>query len=552
MSILLSIENICLKAKKSKLNPLLIKKDVNKLNRYLGEENKLTLIESICFATILCKNLENERADLYELGEDFSISPIYSSSKILPSIESLLEKGLIIKTISKRGNGILRQKYYSIEPNVLNAIILQESMPERVKTVWDSSISILCEISHISLNLLDSKKNDVYETINNLIEDPEASKFSFIKWIKDETKLKDENLILFCHVVYQTLNGMTSVEFKEFSQILFKKQLGHILFVQNLINGSSPLIEKDLIKIHKAIFLDEMELQLTPKTIAALSEEKLIVANQDQHIYKGLILPENIPKQVLFYNSDVEEKISKLHQLLEPIKYDELMGRLNIMEMRQGLTIIFYGGPGTGKTELCKQLAVNSNRAIMNVDLSSIKGSYFGETERRLKKIFTDYEKLVKSANGQVPILLLNEADGLLRNRAEINTTSTVASTEHMMQTILLQNIEDTTGIIIATTNFISSLDPAFDRRFLFKLELNKPSLMVRSKIVQNKIQHLTEGQADELAVNYEVTGGQIENVEKKCAFFYILNGEVAPYSMIESFFEEEISLQKKINKIGF
>lgn len=559
MSILITIENIFLKAKNSKLNPILVKEDVIKLNRYLGKENKLNLIESICFATILCKNVESEtNADLFELALDFNISPISATSKLLPAIESLLEKGLILKIINKRrANEILKQKYYKVEPNILNAIISQQPMPKREVIEWKSSLDVLTEISLISKNLFDTslKKQDVFETVNRLIKE-EALKFPFIKWIKNETMLNDENLILFCHVVYKTLTGTSSVEFKDYSNILFKNRVGHILFIQQLINGESPLIEKDLIIIHKTVFLEEMELQLTPKTIAALSEEKLIVANQEQFINKGLILPENISKQELFYNAEVEEKINTIHKLLEPLKYEELMNRLKAKNMPQLLTAVLHGCPGSGKTELVKQLAVGSNRPIMHVDLASIRRSYFGSSEKALKDLFEKYHKLAISSKSNCPILLINEADGLLRNRTTINAASNSSSTdatEHTLQNILLESLENAQGIIIATTNLVSNLDPAFDRRFLYKLELNKPTLNVRSKIVKNKIKFLTDEESLELSQNYEVTGGQIANVLKKSEINFVMTGEIPDYSMIQSYFEEEISLQNKTrNKIGF
>jgi SpoVK/Ycf46/Vps4 family AAA+-type ATPase len=230
------------------------------------------------------------------------------------------------------------------------------------------------------------------------------------------------------------------------------------------------------------------------------------------------------------------------------------MNRLKAKNMPQLLTAVLHGCPGSGKTELVKQLAVSSNRSIMQVDLANIRRSYYGESEKALKKIFTDYDKLVKSSKSTCPILLINEADGLLRNRATINSnSSSTNATEHTLQNILLESLENAQGIIIATTNLVSNLDPAFDRRFLFKLELNKPTLNVRSKIVKNKIKFLTEEESLELSQNYEVTGGQIANVLKKSEINFVMTGEIADYSMIQSYFEEEMSLQNKTrNKIGF
>jgi hypothetical protein len=556
MNILPSIENIFLKSKKSKLLPVFIKTDILKINRYLvkGGYSKLNMIESICFATIICKTLENETVDLLELSVDFGISSISVTSKLLPSIESLLDNGLIQKKISKRrSNEILRQKYYTVEPKIMNAIISQQPLPIREVVKWESSLDVLTEISLISRNLYDRsiRIEDVFETVNRLIEE-ESLKFPFIKWITNETKLKDESLILFCHVINQNLLGSTNIPFKEFSELLFINKVGSILFIQQLINGESPLIEKDLIKIHKSIFLDEIELQLTQKTITALSEEKLMVSTHENKVKEGWILPENIHAQQLFYNAEVEGQISALHELLHPQKYDEFIMRMRERKMPELLSIMLYGMPGTGKTELAKQLAANSNRPIMNVDLSKIKGSYFGESEKRVSQIFSSYEKLI--SNSEItPILLLNEADGILRNRSEINANSTVSGTEHLIQTTFLNCLENAKGIIIATTNFITNLDDAYDRRFLFKLELQKPNEDVRIKLLKNKIQSLTDDQTKALAQNYEVTGAQIENVLRKSEINFVLYGEQADYSTIQAYFEEEICLQHKTQtKIGF
>lgn len=557
MSILLtieSIEHIYEKAQNSKLNPILIKQDVVKLNKYLGKENKLNLDESILFATIFGKTLENQTVDLLTLAEYYSISLFSVSTKISPSIESLLEKGLIVKTISKRKTDILRQRYYSIEPSILTAILALEPMPKLKKTVWESSLDVLSDISLITKNLFDSsiKKEDIYATINDLLEDPNALQFPFMNWIHKETKLKDESLIIFCHVVFQSINGHHSVEFKDFSQVLFTKYLGHILFTQQLISGEHTLIENSLIQLHRTMFLEDMELQLTTKTITALSEEKLMVSTHEHKVKEGWILPENIHAQQLFYNAEVEGQISAIHELLHPQKYDEFIMRMRERKMPELLSIMLYGMPGTGKTELAKQLAVNSNRPIMNVDLSKIKGSYFGESEKRVSQIFSSYEKLI--SNSEItPILLLNEADGILRNRSEINANSTVSGTEHLIQTTFLNCLENAKGIIIATTNFITNLDDAYDRRFLFKLELQKPNEEVRIKLLKNKIQSLTDDQTKALAQNYEVTGAQIENVLRKSEINFVLYGEQADYSTIQAYFEEEICLQHKTQtKIGF
>lgn len=552
-----SAERIFENSKKTKLNPQLLKDkfslDIKKISTYLGRENRLTTLESVLFANILGFNILNETADLFELSDHFGISAFSSPIEILPIIDSLCDKGLVFKTVSKRrANDILRQQYYQIEKNIINAIISGKPMPKREKVIWNTSIDVLQEIMTISKNIHDStvQKQDIFATVNKIIDDIDQNKFPFLNFVKS-SQLKDENLIIFSHVVLNSIMGAESAEFKELASYFFNK-VGVIVFTQQLLSGEHTFIAEDLLQVHKTVFLDEIELKLSNKTIEALKLEKINVVTNEQGAKNNFIMPDQIVEQKLFYNEDAKPQINSIQEILEENKYGELISRLKLKGLPELLTVIFYGPPGTGKTETVMQLAKKSGRPIINVDMSSIRGSYFGESEKKVKAIFTNYQKLVESSD-VTPILLLNEADGLLRNRADINSSSTVASTEHLIQTILLNCLESSNGIIFATTNFVESLDSAFDRRFLYKIELKKPSVLVRSKIIQNRINYLTMEETLSLAKTFELTGAQVSNILRKSEFQYVLTGEEANYNKIQSYCEEELSLQKQSrNKIGF
>ena len=97
---------------------------------------------------------------------------------------------------------------------------------------------------------------------------------------------------------------------------------------------------------------------------------------------------------------------------------------------------MFYGAPGTGKTESVLQIARESGRDIMQVDISSVRNKWYGETEKQIKKIFTDYKDLVKQSK-KTPILLFNEADAILSVRSELGSdSSSVGKTENAIQNI--------------------------------------------------------------------------------------------------------------------
>jgi SpoVK/Ycf46/Vps4 family AAA+-type ATPase len=119
------------------------------------------------------------------------------------------------------------------------------------------------------------------------------------------------------------------------------------------------------------------------------------------------------------------------------------------------------------------------------VDISEIRDKYVGESEKRLKAVFETYRNSIKHFE-QVPILLFNESDALIGKR--INVNNSVDQMNNAMQNIILQELEDFRGILMATTNLTSNLDEAFERRFLFKIKYAKPSMGAKKSIWKSKL----------------------------------------------------------------
>ena len=221
--------------------------------------------------------------------------------------------------------------------------------------------------------------------------------------------------------------------------------------------------------------------------------------------------------------------------------------------MRTGFACLLYGGPGTGKTETVYQLARRTGRAIMPVNISEIRDKFVGETEKRIKQVFDKYRAYVKESNKKntlCPILFFNEADAIISKRSE-NVERSVE--KNAMQNIILQEMENLDGILIATTNLISNLDSAFERRFIYKIELSKPSEEVKSLIWQSMMPELCEYDADELAKSYDFSGGQIENVVRKQTINWVLYGKNATLEDLRTICNEEnISNNNTRSRIGF
>jgi AAA+ superfamily predicted ATPase len=118
----------------------------------------------------------------------------------------------------------------------------------------------------------------------------------------------------------------------------------------------------------------------------------------------------------------------------------------------------------------------------------------------------------------------------------------------------MLQNMEDfEDGIFIATTNLASHLDPAFERRFLFKVEYKRPNQEVRRKILSNIFKDLSPATIDEINSTCELTGGQIQNVHKKILINKVLDETSNHESLIVDLCKQEFVLSKTaLNPIGF
>ena len=240
--------------------------------------------------------------------------------------------------------------------------------------------------------------------------------------------------------------------------------------------------------------------------------------------FLNLIKASDIAHKPLFYDAQAEKLVNELNKFFEKDSYNAIVERMKQSNFRSAFTCIFYGGPGTGKTETVYQLARTTQRDILIVDVPQIKDKWLGESEKNVKSIFDQYRALSKKSK-PTPILLFNEADSIFSKRLT-NVERSVDQMCNTMQNIILQEMENLDGILIATTNLTDNLDKAFERRFLYKIKFERPSAEARGHIWQAMIPSLDADQATTLAEKYDFSGGQIENVARKYEINNILYGE--------------------------
>ena len=228
----------------------------------------------------------------------------------------------------------------------------------------------------------------------------------------------------------------------------------------------------------------------------------------------GLLTYENITEKPLFYNNEERISIGKLQEMLGQEKFLGIQERMKEGGMRTGFACLFYGAPGTGKTETVLQLARSTGRDIMQVNVTDIKNKYVGESEKNIRNIFRRYRNYCEKCEVK-PILLFNEADAIISKRSS-DVGRSVDKMENAIQNIILEEIEKLDGILIATTNLATNMDSAFERRFIYKVEFHKPDVATKAHIWKSMIGELSDDDAAVLAGEFDLSGGQIENVMRK------------------------------------
>jgi DNA replication protein DnaC len=258
-----------------------------------------------------------------------------------------------------------------------------------------------------------------------------------------------------------------------------------------------------------------------------------------------------LAQRPLYFSGKTEEQVQTLTKLLNEEQLAKVRQALKAHKMPLGFCCLFYGTPGTGKTELVQQLAIATQRDLFQVNIATLRDKYVGESEKQLKRIFDKYRSLVKTQE-RAPILFFNEADAIFGNRME-NTQRSVDKMENALQNIILQEMEVLDGIMICTTNLTSCLDKAFDRRFIYKVEFDKPTHQARKLIWQSMLSSLNDEQATELANRFDFSGGQIQNISRKQVINAIFSGkEELDYDQIKLDCQSESISRNSRGKVGF
>lgn len=356
-------------------------------------------------------------------------------------------------------------------------------------------------------------------------------------------------LIMFCHLFVNNNDDM--IAYHNFDDMFSKRDMRNIK--GQLEHGDHFLQERNLIEWSNDDGLGNREYyKLTMKAKRELLDELQLPSLEGNKTSRNMINAGDIKPRSLFYSKEITSSIDDLARLLDERNYNDIHARLHEQGFRCGFTCLFYGAPGTGKTETVLQLARRTGRDIMQVNIAEMKSMWVGGSERNVKALFDTYRQKVKESK-IVPILLFNEADAIIGKRQE-GAERAVDKMENSIQNIILQEMETLDGILIATTNLAQNMDKAFERRFLYKIRFDKPTVEARTAIWKEMLPTLDMADAEKLAERYDFSGGQIENIARHYAIDAILHGNAVPTAEnLTSHCDSERINQSASNKrIGF
>ena len=210
------------------------------------------------------------------------------------------------------------------------------------------------------------------------------------------------------------------------------------------------------------------------------------------------------------------------------------------MPRGRGVTALFAGPSGTGKTMAAEVLANALGLRIYRVDFSRVVDKYIGETEKNLSRLFD-------AAEGSGAILFFDEADALFGKRTEVKDSHDRYA--NIEAGYLLQRIEEQTGVVILATNLRSNLDEAFLRRFRFVVEFPFPGAVERKQIWHRAFPEKTPtGNLDlDLLARFEFSGASIMNVTVRAAFLAAAEGSVVRMDHLLRAAEAELAKEQKL-----
>ena len=542
LTLLSAINCIVTLAEDSELSNAFFEK-ADRFIRYVSERQGITNMQTVLLSLFIESSAAGNKSDFADIARYLDCNNV-QVLQYKGEVDGLVKKGLL-RMIRNNMNG---DYDYAVAPSLLES--LSNNEPFQRKSYKNATgiefFQHFYDITHLRYE--DELSSELMlEEIGRLID--ENPDLAYVKALRGIGMSEISEAVVTHMCRHLVLSGTESIPMSHLV-FLFDTQHMKYDFDRMMSEGKHYLIKEGWVEnAFSEGFMAKEEYQLTKKA----KETLLSDYNIKQSESKGcdMMLCNEITSKELFFSQNVENQLDCLAQLLDEEHYPSICSRLKEKGIRQGFACLFYGAPGTGKTESVLQLARKTGRDIMQVNISQVKSMWVGESEKNIKGIFDRYRIMAKHSK-RIPILLFNEADAIIGKRKE-GAERSVDKMENSIQNIILQEMELLDGIMIATTNLVQNMDSAFERRFLYKVKFEEPTSVQRTEIWHSMMPELPDNIVSHLAIYYDFSGGQIENVTRKCGIESILYGkDHITEEKIMQFCEEETIQKRNKTKIGY
>lgn len=525
---------------------------IKKLCKPVKDKYNCTSEEALMLAIMFSKFFESSsNIDIKDIAYHLDCNPV-ELLKYEPTIRNLLQKKIIALNYDK--DTFRREQFsYHFKNDIIKSI-LNNTEPKNEIPI-DSNISLLAAIQKL-IEQYEEKQinyNEVAEETAELLESNKHILFAH-KLLSLELVFELKLFLLYVIILYY--KGDKDVNLNTILDDIFWEKGDHFHKIKRAIlrdYDKTALFKLEILKIKPDHWRNDVEIELTKKGAEYLFGDDaclICVGSAKDKANKHIIFADDIKDKSLFYNTADLPTIDFIQNLLQEEKFKNISNRLKENNMPSGITILLHGKPGTGKTETVYQLAKQTKRNVYRVEISKLKSMWFGESQKIIKQLFDDYYKYMETQDN-IPILFFNEADGVINKRKDSNS-SQVAQTENEIQNIILQEMEDFKGILMATTNLIDNIDNAFERRFLFKLELTIPTIETRFKIYRSLLKQLNNDDLQQLAKTFDFSGGVIQNISRKATMHHVIHGMHPDINWYMDTCKQENFNNNKSTKIGF
>lgn len=548
INVLKTITTIAKRLEASELKTEIVQeldKELSELSGYLETTNQQAMI----FAVLFAMQIKFYNIELRSMVNFLDIN-FLDALNFKTDFDVLIDKNLIEVEFERRKK--MKKSNFGKSSFIINSEVSDSVYAnEPIFITEKESVDIYGFVRKVS-NLIEKRLEESIDTSDlfDLVEEQELINHQLAPIWKYNNELNIEDRTLLYEIIDDHIKGYPSSLDKTLKDI-YDNNRKRLMKACELFEKTNKLFDLELITLSDSKYANDANLNLTNTAIELFMEEDAALFMK-QKKYNNAILNENIVAKELFYEAKLAEEVNFLTISLQNENFQKLQTRMSNMSLTKGIAAIFYGAPGTGKTETAYQIAKITGRDIFLVDISQTKSMWFGESEKKIKQIFDSYRRVTKSVD-KLPILLFNEADAILNQRKE-NTHSNTSNTENAIQNILLEELERFEGIMIATTNLQGNLDAAYERRFLFKIKFEAPSVDVKTKIWQNKLSWIESEFAQKLSKDFSFSGGEIDNIVRKVTMREVLTGERPDLNEIYGFCQNEkvLSNKKGAVRVGF